>query len=199
VKVRQPVLLYLLRHGPTKALPGCLLGSTDAPLSGAGVSRLHSLIEPHLQQIAQWYCSPLLRARQTLAYLHERGCHINQPVYDERLREIDFGSWELRNFADIAAADSARVAAWQEQYMDFAFPNGESVQAFISRVKAILDTLSTSSGSIGIVTHGGVIRTIICLALGLPPSNYLLFDVLPASLTIIELFSRGGVLRGLNL
>jgi len=194
------VHLYLLRHGPSAAPPGYLLGSTDVPLSaGNGLSRLHSLIAPYLQQIEQWYCSPLLRARQTAAYLHEHGCCISQPVYDNRLREIDFGSWELRSFADIAAADPARVAAWQEQYMNFAFPAGESVQAFISRVKAMLATLSTCSGSIGIVTHGGVIRTLICLALGLPPSNYLLFDVQPASLTIIELFSSGGVLRGLNL
>jgi hypothetical protein len=40
----------------------------------------------------------------------------------------------------------------------------------------------------------------ICLALGLPPRSYLLFDVRPASLTVLELFPGGsGVLRGLNL
>lgn len=196
----QSVLLYLLRHGPTAAAPGCLLGSTDAPLSGSGLSRLHNVIEPHLRKVECWQCSPLRRAQQTLTYLQEHGCHISQPVYDPRLREIAFGDWELRHFAEIAAADPARVAAWQEQYLDFAFPNGEAVQAFVSRIHDKLAELrSTSGGSIGIVTHGGVIRTMLCLTLGLPPSSYLLFDVQPASLTILELFSDGGVLRGLNL
>jgi alpha-ribazole phosphatase/probable phosphoglycerate mutase len=52
---------------------------------------------------------------------------------------------------------------------------------------------------IGVMTHGGVIRTMICLALGLDAKNYLLFDVRPASLTVLELFDQGGVLSGLNL
>ncbi|WP_417910320.1 histidine phosphatase family protein [Candidatus Electronema sp. PJ] len=191
--------LYLLRHGPAAALPGCLLGSrTDAPLSGQGLLRLNSLIEPHLQAVETWYCSPLLRARQTLAYLGEQGCQIEHAIYDQRLQEIDFGAWELRTFSEIAAADPARIEAWQ-RYTDFTFPEGEAVADFIQRVQAMLGILSTAGSKVGVVAHGGVIRTMICLALGLPPSMYLLFDVQPAALTILDVFSNGGVLRGLNL
>ncbi|MCW5211081.1 histidine phosphatase family protein, partial [Desulfobulbus sp. N3] len=126
-----------------------------------------------------------------------------EPVYDERLREIDFGRWELQTFADIAAQDEELLPAWN-QYLDFTFPEGEAVAAFIQRVEAMLAVFSgmeTSAGTntVAVVTHGGVIRTMICLALGISPRNYLLFDVQPASLTVLDLFSEGGVLRGLNL
>ncbi len=190
--------LFLLRHGPTDAPPGSLLGSTDVPLSGKGLSQLNGLIGTHLQTVERWHCSPLLRARQTLDCLRQHGCPVEQPVYDSRLREIHFGDWELRSFADIAAADPARIEAWQ-QYEDFVFPGGEAVADFVSRIKGVLTDIAESGGSIGVVTHGGVIRTMICLALGLPPRNYLLFDVQPASLTVLDIFSGGGVLRGLNL
>jgi broad specificity phosphatase PhoE len=139
----------------------------------------------------------MLRASQTLDCL--RHCGTEHPIYDERLREIDFGNWEMKTFAEIAAADPAKVAAWQE-YTNFVFPDGEAVTDFVLRVREVLEFLTTSSGNVGVVTHGGVIRTMICMVLGLPVRNYLLFDVQPASLTILEVFSGGsGVLRGLNL
>lgn len=203
-----PTRLLLLRHGPTSAPPGCFAGSSDVPLSGKGLARLDN-IRARLKDIDCWYCSPMLRTRQTLEYLQQKGCSAREPLYDERLREIDFGRWELQTFADIAAKDEDQLAAWN-QYLDFVFPEGEAVTAFIERVKAMLTVFSgmetsvgtsirTSTNTVAVVTHGGVIRTMICLALGISPRNYLLFDVQPASLTVLELFSEGGVLRGLNL
>lgn len=189
--------LFLLRHGPADVLPGCLVGSSDPPLSGQGLERLTGLL-PQLREVESWHCSPLRRAQQTLDCLRRQGCVLTPPVHDQRLREIDFGSWELRTFAEIAAAEPERIAAWQ-QYETFAFPGGEAVANFVGRVGSLLADFTALGGSIGAVTHGGVIRTMICLALGLPPRSYLLFDVRPASLTVLDLFPGGGVLRGLNL
>jgi alpha-ribazole phosphatase len=204
--------LFLLRHGPTSTSPGCFAGSSDVPLSGQGLARLDN-IRAQLKDVDCWYCSPMLRTRQTLQYLRNLnlGCQTGDPVYDERLREIDFGRWELQTFADIVAKDKEQLAAWN-QYLDFVFPEGEAVSAFIQRVEVMLAIFSgietsvgtrvgtsTGTNTVAVVTHGGVIRTMICLALGISPRNYLLFDVPPASLTVLELFSEGGVLRGLNL
>jgi len=197
-----PTQLFLLRHGPTSAPPGCFAGSSDVPLSGQGLARLDK-ISAQLKNIDCWYCSPMLRTRQTLQHLRHLGCRVGEPVYDERLREIDFGRWELQTFADIAAKDEELLPAWN-QYLDFVFPEGEAVPTFIQRVEAMLAVFSgmetsTGTNTVAVVTHGGVIRTMICLALGISPRNYLLFDVQPASLTVLDLFSEGGVLRGLNL
>ena len=190
--------LFLLRHGPTAAPAGSFVGSSDLPLSGQGLSRLEDIL-PQLKTVTYWYCSPMLRTRQTLERLRHCACSAGGPVYDERLREIDFGRWELRSFADIAEKEQECLTAWN-QYLDFVFPEGEAVAAFIARVEAVLTMFGESEhDAVGVVTHGGVIRTMICLALGISPRNYLLFDVQPASLTILDLFSEGGVLRGLNL
>ncbi|MDU9050548.1 MAG: histidine phosphatase family protein [Candidatus Electrothrix sp. Rat3] len=200
-----PTRLLLLRHGPTSAPSGCFAGSSDVPLSGQGLTRLENM-SAQLKDVNCWYCSPMLRTRQTLQYLQEKVCSAREPLYDERLREIDFGRWELQTFADIAAKDEELLAGWN-QYLDFSFPEGEVVSAFIQRVETMLAVFSrmgnsrnsTGINTVAVVTHGGVIRTMICLALGISPRNYLLFDVQPASLTVLELFSEGGVLRGLNL
>lgn len=190
--------LFLLRHGPTAAPAGSFVGSSDLPLSGQGLSRLEDIL-PQLKAVTCWYCSPMLRTRQTLERLRSCTCPAGSPVYDERLREIDFGRWERRSFADIAEKEQDRFTAWN-QYLDFVFPEGEAVAAFIARVEAVLAMFGESEyDAIAVVTHGGVIRTAICLALGISPRNYLLFDVQPASLTVLDLFSEGGVLRGLNL
>jgi len=190
--------LYLLRHGPTTAPPDCFVGSSDVPLSGRGLSRLEPLTA-QLAEVDHWYCSPMLRTRQTLDQLRRNGCSVNHLVYDERLREIDFGRWEMRNFAEIAAADPAGIKGWS-RYVDFSFPQGEFVPDFICRIEEMLAVFAAaSSGCFAVVTHGGIIRTMVCLALGLSAQNYLLFDVQPASMTVLELFSEGGILRGLNL
>ncbi len=193
-----PTTLYLLRHGPTAAPAASLVGSSDPPLSGRGLERLTGLAD-RLENMDQCWCSPMLRTRQTLDRVRQAGSVLPAPCFDERLREIDFGRWEGRSFIEIAAADPALVKAWQE-YEDFCFPQGETVSAFVSRVGEMLDLFSGSGAErIFVVTHGGVIRTMICLALGLPVRSYLLFDVQPASLAMLDLFDRGGVLKGLNL
>ena len=192
------IQLYMLRHGPTSAPTGSFIGRTDAGLSGHGLERLDGVL-PYLTDIDCWYASPMLRTRRTVEELRQRGCIIEDIVYDTRLQEIDFGRWEQKTFAGIAAADPELIRSWND-YENFTFPRGEAVHDFIGRVQEMLHLFSQSDCTgIGIMTHGGVIRTMICLALGIPTRDYLLFDVRPASLTILELFDRGAVLKGLNL
>jgi broad specificity phosphatase PhoE len=56
----------------------------------------------------------MVRTRQTLQELERCGCRPENVQYDERLREIDFGRWELQSFGDIAAADPELVQVWQQ-------------------------------------------------------------------------------------
>jgi broad specificity phosphatase PhoE len=190
--------LYLLRHGPSSAPVGSFVGSTDVPLSGKGLERLSGLI-PSLQEMDCWYCSPMLRTRRTVDELQRHGCQIKGIQIADGLREIDFGRWEQKTFAEITAADPDLMQVWQD-YENFVFPRGEAVSDFNGRIQEMLETFMQSGHArIGVMTHGGVIRTMICLALGISVRNYLLFDVQPASLTILDLYSEGGVLKGLNL
>ena len=195
------VRLLLVRHAATDAsAKNALLGSTDQDASSTGlehVERLVPLLEAYKPDI--WYCSPLRRAVQTAERLQNLPTGDLNVVEDVRLKEIDFGRWEQKRYTDIEVSDPDLIPAWS-QYDDFTFPDGESVRGFVGRVGSVLDDLSNSeSKEIGVITHGGVIRTMICLALGLSAKNYLLFSVHPASLTILDLYPEGGVLTGLNL
>jgi alpha-ribazole phosphatase len=195
------VRLLLIRHAATEAgNRKRLVGSTDVPASETGLREL-SRLPGVLQQFAPeaWYCSPLQRVRQTVERLREIDPVHREFIVDERLREIDFGRWEMKSFGEIAEAEPDAVRSWLE-FDSFVFPEGEGVRSFQERIRGVLADLSRSGAKeIGVVTHGGVIRTMICLALGLSPANYLLFDVRPASMAVIDLDGAGGVLTGLNV
>ncbi|MCL7487420.1 MAG: histidine phosphatase family protein [Desulfobulbaceae bacterium] len=195
------IRFLLIRHAATDAsTDNLLLGSTDAEAHSSGMAQLNRLpgiLEEYSPSL--WFCSPMLRALQTAEQLRTL-CGIKQVFQvDARLREIDFGQWEQKSFAEIEKNDPDLIPAWS-RYDDFVFPGGEAVAGFTGRVAEVLDELrADGSREIGIVTHGGVIRTMICLALGLSPRNYLLFSVLPSSLTVIDLYPEGGVLSALNV
>ncbi|VAW33941.1 Alpha-ribazole-5'-phosphate phosphatase [hydrothermal vent metagenome] len=194
--------LLLIRHADTgPANRERLVGSTDISASPAGldaVGRLAAVLERFSPE--SWYCSPMLRARQTAERLGPGPRPPDGMILDERLREIDFGSWEMRRLADIlSSSDPDLITSWSA-YESFVFPGGEAVSAFGRRVADIFSLVREAEGrEICLVTHGGVIRTMICQALGLPANHYLLFDIRPATLTVLDLYSEGGVLSGLNL
>jgi len=192
--------LYLLRHGSLNVVPGTLVGSTDLPLSDGNETEGYFVRSAgQLVDVELWFCSPMLRCRQTLDLLRQQTGPVGTVRYDDRLREIDFGRWEMRDFAAINAEYPEYVESWS-RYMDFVFPGGEAVVDFCDRVEDMLELfMAHDAEKIGVITHGGVIRTMICLALGLSVRHYLLFDVQPASLTVLQLFSQGGVLKGLNV
>ncbi|MFP7755548.1 histidine phosphatase family protein [Thermodesulfobacteriota bacterium B35] len=187
--------LYLVRHSETTAADGALVGRTDVDVTARGLRALDRLA-PLLPQ-GPCFCSPMLRTRRTLDRLRRSGVCM-QAVFDERLREIDFGRWEEKTFAEIAETDSDLLDAWTA-YTGFTFPGGESVASFVGRVEEMLALFREHPApELVVISHGGVIRTMICLALGLPVRHYLLFGVRPASVCQVALYSQGGVLTGLN-
>ncbi len=187
--------LHLLRHAQTTAPSGTLVGATDVGLSEKGMLQARGLAG-RLPEGVPCLCSPMRRCRQTLNRLQAEGVASNV-VFDERLREMDFGEWEMKTFADIAE-NGADMDGWME-YHNFTFPGGESVAHFAGRLQKFLVDISTRSDEeVLILTHGGVIRTLLCLTLGLDIKQYLLFNVDFASWNIVELYSEGGVLTALN-
>jgi len=81
-------------------------------LAGAGPDVLQAV--DYLEDIDCWYASPMQRTRQTVEALQQQGCTMKEFVHDVRLREIDFGRWEQKTFAEIVHLDSDLIADWQE-------------------------------------------------------------------------------------
>lgn len=188
--------LYLLRHGET-GLHGRYIGATDAPLTQQGRVQVRKTgLVLRQKGIAKILCSPLLRCRQTMTEL-------NLPVaghVNDLLREIDFGRWEGKNFAEIVQLDQDLVDCWVADPHRFTFPDGESLTSFTDRIAAFTSELEQMvEETLLVVAHGGVIRHLLCQLLRLPGEKYLVFDIEPACFCSIRLYPEGGVLTGFNM
>lgn len=193
--------LLLVRHcetGPDYF--GRFVGSSDVglgPMAPEQAERVAEVIEGYGPEAV--YCSPLKRARKTAALI-DGHIGLGDIAIEDGLKEIDFGRWEGLSFPEIAMRDTELVNRWAVWSPDFAFPEGEAVNDFLARTSEMADSLaSRDEETILVIAHGGVVRAMLCHYLRLPPEHYLLFDVKPARLAVVDVFKEGGVLAGFNL
>lgn len=190
--------ITLIRHGALSTdLDGCYVGRLDVPLSDRGQTQATKLAQRFAQQsIDGLWCSPALRAQQTAAPIAQ---HIERPCnIKAELNEVNFGRWEGLTFNQICADDPQRVQQWADMNDDFCFPEGESQQQFSQRILDIAGLIHANDGShLAIVTHGGVIRALLCQLLEWPPSDYLKFTIARGGFATLNLHDQHAVLTGL--
>ena len=183
-----PVRLLLLRHGEVEERYHRIFGGRiDMDLSPQGHAQAEMLAR-YLRQrpVDAIYASPMRRAQQTLAPL-ERHCP-RPPVVLQELREVDFGDWTGLSWEQVHARFGVRAFDWLQQLQAAAIPNAESGAAFRSRVEpALRRVLHSHAGqTVAIVCHGGVVRMMLSVLLGLPLEQTASFEIDYASLTRVE-------------
>lgn len=150
--------IYFTRHGETEwNSRNIISGVTDIDLSEKGKAQADSLaakIAVSCRDIDKIFCSPLKRAKDTAAPVAQAlGI---EPVYDERLREWDYGSYEgLSRNAD----------GFAERKLEFGCRmrgGGESVFDIVNRTYGIIDEIrrECAGKNVLLVTHGGICRVI---------------------------------------
>lgn len=191
--------IFIVRHGETDGnRHRRFIGSTDLPLNGKGRAQVLSL-KPLISSLkfGKCLCSPYLRCRETAQILLE-GSQL-KPDIDENIREACFGKWEGLTFEEISAAYPDNVRRWAAFDEDFSFPQGEVLRDFLARVKSFASQIDTfQDDKILLVTHGGVIRFLLCHWLRLHPRNHIIFEIPLAALTTVKLYDGMGMLAGLN-
>lgn len=166
--------LLLLRHPPVALPAGTCYGASDVPAAPWPASHLAALRQ-RLPAQAQILGSPLSRCRLLAESL---GPAVR---LDARLREIDFGDWELQRFD---ALDRALIDDWAASPWTFVPPRGESAQAMSARVlDALRDALGAKPDTLLVVAHGGPLRVMLGHLLQLPREQWLALPCEPASLT----------------
>lgn len=169
--------LVLIRHAESAwNREGRLQGVADSEITEAGAeqaSRLASLL-PGLG-IEQAVSSTLGRARTTAELLEL------EPRFDPEWREADLGDWTGMLVPEIPNED---YVSWRRG--EFDPPGGETNDEVLQRVSKALSVLGDVTTAV--VTHGGVIRAVLRLTLGLQPR--VLAPLAPASLTIVEMTSE---------
>lgn len=155
--------LHLVRHGPTHAKS--MVGWSDLPadLTDSG---LLSRLSVQLPADALVVSSDLIRAADTATAIQGSRPRLpNRPG----LREINFGDWELRRYAEIEAEDPVRARAYWETPGDVSPPGGESWRQVCARVNDEIDALTAShpDTDLIVVGHFGMILTQVQRALAI--------------------------------
>lgn len=156
--------LWLLRHAQVLAAPGLCYGASDLPANTEATHAAARAAAATLPQGLPVWVSDLARARQLADALHALRPDLGPPRCDVRLREMDFGHWEGRAWADIPRA---ALDAWTADFAHHRFGGVESTQQVVSRVAAALSDVRAQVGPRGEalwVTHAGVVRAVMVLA-----------------------------------
>jgi len=141
---------WLVRHGPTHAKT--MTGWTDLPADLSDTAALARL-DAHLPRGAPVISSDLVRAVATADALGPRP----RLPHDPDLREMHFGQWETRAFADIEAETPALIRAFWESPGEVRPPGGESWSDLTARIWAALDRLQGVAPDLIVVAHFGPI------------------------------------------
>jgi broad specificity phosphatase PhoE len=167
--------LLLVRHAPTAATrAGAFAG--DEPIDPEAGTAAAALV-PHLPETGAIFTSPAQRCRQTAAALDL------QPELESALAECDFGSWEGRTFAEIAADEPHLIDGWLSD-PDAAPHGGESLTTFCTRVAGWLAAIAGSAADpVLAFTHAGVVKVAVVRALGAPIDAFWRIAAEPLSIT----------------
>jgi probable phosphoglycerate mutase len=195
------VRLYLVRHGEVDAnIELRFLGRRDAPLNSTGAAQAEELASVFaVLPIHRVISSPLGRARQTANAVAEAA---NVPLStDDRLIELDFGSWECltrQEIRDRSADDQMMLSRWEEDPA-FPAPDGESLAEVQARTIEFANELLTTSGgsTVAVTSHMGPIKALLCAVLDVPLTNNRRFFLDPATVTVVD-WSSKPVLRLFN-
>jgi len=194
------IRLILIRHGQTTwSVEQRYQGKTDIPLDETGQRQAEALAQRFAgQRVDAIYSSDLQRAHQTAAAIAQA---TGVPVIpDQRLRETSFGLWEGLTYPEIQERWPQELAAWQDNPLVSLPPQGENLTQLTQRVAgAVRDVEQKHSRQVVvIVSHGGVVRAIICHALSLPSQVFWRIEVGAASVSELHFYGDTTTIALLN-
>lgn len=162
--------LDLLRHGET-ALGHTLRGWLDDQLTEQGWLQMQATVQQYLTHPEKnWdviVCSPLQRCR---LFAEKLSNDLQQPLLiNEQIQEMHFGDWEGISTQILYKTSPELLANFWQFPTQYHAPNGESLAEFHQRVFNGFQQIARymqqhQCQSALVVTHGGVIKLLSCLA-----------------------------------
>lgn len=165
--------LYLIRHGQTEwNIKDQMQGSQNSPLTEQGVLGA-KITGQHLKDVSflQAYSSTQQRAIETRNYI------INENIKDiptfelSDLQEMDFGDWEGRHVPALKKeVPEFTTYLTDPANFDASVNKGENYLDVLTRMKQGLNTIiqraPQNTGNILVVSHGTVLRLLLCVLNG---------------------------------
>jgi len=152
--------IYLIRHTTPKVEKGICYGQSDLELANSFTEEVELVLKQLPKQFDVVYSSPLKRCKQ-LAKKIDQNC-----ISENRLMELNFGDWEMQKWDDIPLSE---IQPWYADFVNTPALNGESYIALNVRVLEFYNSvvLNSKHQKIAIVTHSGVIRSLLAKIRGI--------------------------------
>lgn len=194
------ITLLLARHGETDwTKPYRYQGHHDLPLNETGRRQAQALAARlEEESLAAVYSSDLKRAFETARTVASRHEVAVIPTAD--LRELHFGIYEGLSPDEVESLHADSYRDWLTNPVTASPPGGETLTQMMGRVQRFLQRVQAShqGEQVLLVGHGGSLRALLCLCLGIGPERgwSLGFDC--ASLSVLEVHDSSARLTLLN-
>lgn len=179
--------LYLVRHGETDwNRVGRIQGRLDVDINLFGVKQAH-LCAKRLKHIPfdKAFTSPLARAVQTAEIINQH--HQLRIEAHKDLEEIHLGNWEGMTWSEINRSYRTLMTDMQRERKMANIHGGESYEDVIERSMGFIESIKNHPYEhILVVSHGGVIKSILSHVLGLSIEKRSNFNVMNTSMSILE-------------
>jgi broad specificity phosphatase PhoE len=158
--------MYVIRHGQTVWNRARIIqGQQQSVLTRDGIAQADAMgrtLATHLDQRGlsagdmQMISSPLARSYQTASVIAENIGYDPVAIHrDDRLKEIGFGQWETRAWAEIEKTEAPEVEKWLAERFSYRPPGGENYPDVMARLQYWLNSLQARENLI-VVAHGVV-------------------------------------------
>ncbi|GEJ47562.1 histidine phosphatase family protein [Chryseobacterium sp. ON_d1] len=154
--------IHLIRHTAVDNPENLCYGFAEIPLRKGYLEDFKSLdIEDDYDVIVS---SPSQRCRLLADHFK-----LNYQT-DERLREMNFGNWELKKWTDILEEE---INPWYSDFIRVKTSGGENLLDMQTRILSFWNELTEKrdTNKVLIITHAGVIRLILQAVLQFPLEN----------------------------
>jgi alpha-ribazole phosphatase len=175
--------VILVRHPPVTNPKGLCYGRSDIPLADNWRAMLPAA--PPWSPAKQVFSSPSPRCQRLAAawFGDDRSITI-----DERLAEWNFGHWEQQTWEAIGRQ---AIDWWNADVFGRPLPGGESFQHVLQRAVSFCEShiVPTSNRDYIVITHGGLIKALLCYLFQLKLNATIAMDIPFARPLFVDLIS----------
>lgn len=146
--------IFLIRHTTPAIQTGICYGQTDLDVT-ASFDEEAAVIKKYLPNTIELiHSSPLLRCSKLAEHLFPE----HSISFHDELKELHCGSWEMQHWDAIPKEE---IDPWMNDFVNVSTPGGESYIDLYERVSRCFLHIGRQQTPAAIVTHGGVIRSIL--------------------------------------
>lgn len=191
----------MIRHGETQAnSEGRYIGHTESFYTDSGKYQVKDIVDRVTMEmkIDEIYSSQMTRTNfiaNKIANKLDKNVTITSDIC-----EMNFGIFEGKKYKEIEKEFPLEWKNWTRDYVNYRIPEGESLMEVNDRVEKFIDKLKEKGRANTVyllVTHGGIIQSIITYLLGLDIEERWHFKIPPGSIVEIDYHDDYGVLSKL--